>query len=85
MSDAHDDANTIDGRISETPEGLRFLAEGEPDRPRRLTSIRLEQAVAPDAGELDLRRYKNKAVRVTYQAIGEDWVFGVDQIKGGRN
>jgi hypothetical protein len=85
MSEAEEAADTIDGRIAETSEGLRFFAEAEPDRARRLTSIGPEQAVAPDAGELDLRRYRNKAVRVSYRTIGPDWVYGVTRIKSGRD
>lgn len=85
MNEAEETTDTIDGRIAETPEGLRFFAEAEPDHPRRLTSIRPEQAVAPDAGELDLRRYRNKAVRVSYRAIGPDWVYGVGRVKSGRD
>ena len=49
-------------------------AEGLPNLPVRLTAIRMQEAIAPEAGELDLSDYEGRAIMVRGLDAG-GWVY----------
>lgn len=74
----------LSGEVRRTPDGPRFFAEHDPARPLRLTSVRSRGAIAPEAGELDLARYEEQAVRVAFERQEHGWVYGVTAVRPAR-
>ena len=54
--------------------------EDEVALPVRLTAIQMQQAIAPEAGELHLARYEGSAIMVQGHGGGGGWVYSAQVI-----
>jgi len=53
--------------------------EGELVLPQRLTGIRMQEAIAPEAGELNLSRYEGRAIMIEGHG-GGGWIYSAQVV-----
>lgn len=52
--------------------------------PMRLTGIKMQESIPPEAGELDLRAYEGMAIMVVGRGGGGGWVYSAAVVDAGR-
>lgn len=71
---------TVRGKVVSEKEGERFIPDNDQAARLRLTGAAYEQAIAPDAKEIDLCPYAGKSIECGYERISAPWVWRATNI-----
>ena len=66
---------TVRGKVVSEKDGARFVPDNDQAARLRLTGAAYEQAITPDAEEIDLSPYVGKSIQCGYERISAPWVW----------
>jgi hypothetical protein len=84
-----EDRQVLTGRVvSEPPppgrvgiERWRFVPDGEPQTYLRLTRAHMQEAVSPEAKEIQLDPWAGKRIKVKYQRRDSTWIWAAQVVE----